>query len=110
MEINDFSKDIIIQTTKADLIDAFKIAISEMQVNPVKKWMTLKEVSTYTGYKPPTLYKYVQEKTIPFYKRNGRLMFLKSDLDAWLNEVPVKESTNVKPVVHKNILYTDKEL
>ena len=86
MDFSDFSKDIVIQATKEDLIKAFKAVVMDMKINPVKKWLSLRDVSVYTGYKAPTLYKYVQEKKIPYYKRNGKLMFLKSDIDSWMNE------------------------
>ncbi len=90
MNFMDFSNDIVIQAKKEDLIQAFRAVIQEVNSEPTKKWFTLSDVSEYTGYKKPTLYKYVQEKKIPYYKRSGKLMFLKTDIDSWINETKSK--------------------
>ena len=42
------------------------------------------EVVRITGYKKKTIYLYCQNKTIPHYKKNGRLFFFKAEIIDWI--------------------------
>lgn len=42
------------------------------------------ECSKLTGYAVNTINKMVSEKTIPFYKRNAKVIFKKDEIEAWL--------------------------
>jgi hypothetical protein len=44
------------------------------------------EVTTYT---PATIYKMCSLRQIPFFKRNGKLIFSRENLERWLTENPV---------------------
>lgn len=50
--------------------------------------MTIFQVSSYLNYSRPTIYKMVGNNSIPFYKMGskGKLLFKKSEIDAWLTE------------------------
>ena len=52
----------------------------------VYQWMNVQEVAEYLGLKPSTIYAYVSERRIPFYKIPGSQLvkFKVSDLNAWL--------------------------
>lgn len=43
-----------------------------------------KECSQLTGYAVNTINKMICEKTIPFYKRNAKVLFRKEEIEAWL--------------------------
>lgn len=42
------------------------------------------ECSKLTGYAVNTINKMVSEKTIPFYKRNAKVLFRRDEIKAWL--------------------------
>lgn len=48
------------------------------------KYLTVSEAARYLNLAKQTLYGFTSSRTIPFIKRAKRLLFTKSDLDAWL--------------------------
>lgn len=44
------------------------------------------EAVTLTGYKKSTLYRKTSTKVIPFHKRNNKVVFKRSELEAWMLE------------------------
>ena len=48
--------------------------------------MTLREASQYLGISPDTLYKYLNENTIPAFKLGNRWRFKKDLLDRWIEK------------------------
>lgn len=48
--------------------------------------MNIRQASQYLGVSPDTLYKYVNEQTIPAFKLGNRWRFKKSRLDQWMEE------------------------
>ena len=59
---------------------------SSVQQPTTDTWFDLTEFCQYHPDKPakPTVYAYVQNRTIPFHKKGKKLFFLKSEIDAWL--------------------------
>lgn len=57
------------------------------QVPLVDQWMNLKELCEYLPSHPAeqTVYGWTSCHQIPFHKRGKRIMFLKSEIDAWLH-------------------------
>lgn len=51
-----------------------------------KEVLDIEEAALLTGYKVKGLYTLTSEKRIPHYKKNGKLYFKKSELEAWLTE------------------------
>src|SRR5664279_5268191 len=51
-------------------------------------WLDLNELVKYDPEKrtKPTFYGYVGDASIPFHKRGKKLIFLKSEIDAWLKD------------------------
>ncbi len=47
-------------------------------------FLTVPELSVYTKYSKPSIYKYVRENKIPFIKRAGKLLFPKKEIDEWI--------------------------
>ena len=52
-----------------------------------------KECSLLTGYAVNTINKMICERTIPFYKKNARVIFKKTEIEDWLlsNRVQTKD-------------------
>jgi hypothetical protein len=56
------------------------------QAVPEDSWMNLRELRTYHPDKPAaaTVYAWVGQREVPYHKHGKKLMFLKSEIDAWL--------------------------
>ena len=50
------------------------------------KYLTVSEAARYLNLAKQTVYGFTSSRTIPFIKRAKRLLFTKSDLDAWLSQ------------------------
>ena len=68
--------------------EAKKLLLEKGNTNhtPTDTWFDLTELCQYHPDKPakPTVYAYVQNRTIPFHKKGKKLFFLKSEIDTWL--------------------------
>jgi excisionase family DNA binding protein len=51
-----------------------------------RKYLTVKEVSEYTGLASDTIYKMVSQRRIPFTKVGKLVKFDQAALDAWLKQ------------------------
>ena len=51
-----------------------------------KEVLTIEEAALLTGYKVKGLYELTSTKSIPHYKKNGRLYFRKSELEGWMTQ------------------------
>ena len=58
------------------------------QIRPADQWMNLNELCEYLPSHPAeqTVYGWTSCHQIPFHKRGKRIMFLKSEIDAWLHD------------------------
>ena len=56
------------------------------QGNVEKRYMTIKECSTYTGISQGTLYHWSREGKIPVCKISNLLRFDRVKIDKWMNE------------------------
>ena len=54
----------------------------------INDWFLMDDLCGYLPERPSksTIYSWVSKKSIPFYKRGKRLLFLKSEIDNWLIE------------------------
>ena len=68
------------------------------QVRPADQWMILKELCEYLPSHPAeqTVYGWTSCHQIPFHKRGKRIMFLKSEIDAWLRDGKVKSEKDLE--------------
>lgn len=57
-----------------------------------EQWMNLKELCDYLPSHPATqtVYGWTSCHQIPFHKKGKRIMFLKSEIDAWLHDSKIK--------------------
>lgn len=72
-----------------------------------KEVLTVEEAAMLTGYAVKGIYQLTSEKRIPHYKKNGRLYFRKSELDAWLTEDRVLTK---KEIAQRHCVQVDYEL
>lgn len=65
---------------------------------PTEQWMNLKELCDYSPSHPAeqTVYGWTSCHQIPFHKRGKRIMFLKSEIDAWLRDGKVKSEKDLE--------------
>ena len=69
-----------------------------------KELLTIDEAAEFTRLAKQTLYDYTHRRKVPFLKAGKRLLFRKTELDAWLNaggnteamEKVIKERGNKK--------------
>jgi excisionase family DNA binding protein len=87
MNLSELKDDQIIQITKQDLMEAFSVLMKNHEPEiSTEHYITIDQVSKITGYKRPTLYRFVALKQIPHYKRKGRICFKTKEIDEWMNE------------------------
>ena len=62
--------------------------VSKSPAYTADQWMNLKELCEYLPSHPAeqTVYGWTSCHQIPFHKRGKRIMFLKSEIDAWLHD------------------------
>ena len=58
----------------------------ESEMTDSREVMNIRQASQYLGVSPDTLYKYVNEQSIPAFKLGNRWRFKKSTLDQWMEE------------------------
>jgi excisionase family DNA binding protein len=58
--------------------------------------MNIRQASQYLGVSPDTLYKYVNEQSIPAFKLGNRWRFKKSKLDQWMEEKSMEQEPRGK--------------
>ncbi|WNS82227.1 helix-turn-helix domain-containing protein [Domibacillus sp. DTU_2020_1001157_1_SI_ALB_TIR_016] len=51
----------------------------------MKTKMTIKEAAAFLGVYPGTLYRYVQEGSVPHYRVGRRIFFSQETLSDWIN-------------------------
>jgi excisionase family DNA binding protein len=56
-------------------------------------WLTVKELGDYLNIKEKTIYYWVENNSIPFYRIGKLVRFKKPEVDVWMNS---KKSRNVK--------------
>lgn len=67
--------------------------LQQMAVKPV---IDIKEAAAFTGFTVPYLYRLTSKREIPFYKKNRKVLFKKSDLVDWLCEVRIMTESELE--------------
>lgn len=63
-----------------------------------------KECSLLTGYAVNTINKMICERTIPFYKKNARVIFKKSEIESWLLSNPIQTKEEFIEEAENNLI------
>lgn len=63
----------------------------------IDRWFDILDLCNYHPEKPAraTVYTWVRERRIPHHKKGKKLIFLKSEIDAWIKEGRKKTSTEI---------------
>jgi excisionase family DNA binding protein len=75
-----------------DKVDSLEQKVTELSVSHTsepskqKEWMNITELCQYLPTHPAkqTVYGWVNDKQIPYYKQSKKLTFLKSEIDDWM--------------------------
>jgi predicted DNA-binding transcriptional regulator AlpA len=62
----------------------------------MKEFISLKDVCQLTGYSAPSIYRFIGQNSIPYFKKNGRLFFETAAIIAWLKEGKRKSTAEVE--------------
>lgn len=74
-----------------------------------KDVLTTKECAMLTGFTEQTLREYARRRTIPHYKRGGRILFDKRQVEDWLRTNPVKTLADIEGEAELHILRNRRE-
>lgn len=68
-----------------------RIKLMEYKLFLKKRYLTIKEVSDYTGYTESTIYHLTGRKKIRYHKPNGKTILIKrGDLEKWIESHPIE--------------------
>ena len=70
--------------------------LSTPQPEPTSKWLDVKELREYLPDHPaaPTIYGWIRNGLIPYYKKGKKLSFKRSEIDEWMNSA--RQQTDVE--------------
>lgn len=69
-----------------------------------KKWLTVEEAADYLGLKKSTIYAYIHERKLPYYKRGHVVRFKVEELDAWIEASRVESLQEaIQNQLHKGV-------
>ena len=87
--LKDLQKEMSLMMDKLNKLDSKIDGLNNIPlVRPADQWMNLKKLCEYLPSHPAeqTVYGWTSCHQIPFHKRGKRIMFLKSEIDAWLHD------------------------
>jgi excisionase family DNA binding protein len=74
-----------------DKIDRLETLLEKQQQapasEPISKWMDIKELQVFLPDHPatPTVYGWIRNGLIPYYKKGKKLSFKRSEIEDWMN-------------------------
>ena len=66
------------------VLEMFDEILKALKVKNQDEWLTMNQVTAYTKLSEPTLHRYIRRNLIKVSKQTGRLLFKKSNVDAFL--------------------------
>lgn len=98
LNFNDLPSALSLVISKlTDLDEKVSVLTSQIQSSNGREWLTVSELKEYLPTHPVehTIYCWTSNQEIPFHKRGKRIMFLKSEIDDWLQENKSKSRTEI---------------
>ena len=81
-------------------VDRIETLLTEKQPQAQERdqWMNLTDLCAYHPDHPakPTVYAWIGQRSIPYHKKGKKLMFLKSEIEAWLKEGRQKTAAEIQ--------------
>lgn len=69
-----------------------------------KKWLTVEGAADYLGLKKSTIYAYIHERKLPYYKRGHIVRFKVEELDEWMEASRVESlQEHIQNQLHKGV-------
>ena len=66
------------------VLEMFDEILKALKAKNHDEWLTMNQVAAYTKLSEPTLHRYIRRNLIKVSKQTGRLLFKKSNVDAFL--------------------------
>lgn len=88
LSFNDVPKALAYLVDKVDRLESLLEKQHQAQVpEPASKWMDVKELQAYLPDHPaaPTIYGWIRNGLIPYYKKGKKLSFKRSEIEEWMN-------------------------
>ena len=83
---------------KVDRLELLLLEKTTPSQQTEERWFDLEELCIYLPDKPtkPTVYNWIHNRSIPSHKGQKKLRFLKSEIDAWLNQGSKRNIAEIK--------------
>ena len=100
LSFNDVPQAITHLISKVENIETLLLA-KQPQPQDTDQWLNLDDLCKYHPNNPakPTVYAWIVQRLIPYHKKGKKLMFLKSEIDAWLKEGRRKTAAEIQAEV-----------
>lgn len=88
LSFNDVPKALAYLVDKVDRLESLLEKHNQAPVpEPASKWMDVKELQAYLPDHPaaPTIYGWIRNGLIPYYKKGKKLAFKRSEIEEWMN-------------------------
>jgi excisionase family DNA binding protein len=97
ISFNDMPRAVAHLICKVEKIETLLIA-RQPEAQESDRWLNLADLCNYHPDRPakPTVYAWIGQRSIPYHKKGKKLMFLKSEIDAWLKEGRRKTAAEIQ--------------
>ena len=97
ISFNDVPKAVAHLINKVEKIETLLIA-KQPPAQEADQWLNLNDLCAYHPDHPakPTVYAWISQRSIPYHKKGKKLMFLKSEIDAWFKEGRRKTAAEIQ--------------
>ena len=87
ISFNEMPQALAYLINKVEIIEIL-LNTKQLQAQEGVQWLNLNDLCKYHPDHPakPTVYAWIGQRSIPYHKKGKKLMFLKSEIDAWLKE------------------------
>ena len=89
LSFNDLPSALSLVINKLEILEEkFSTLMTQIQPDKGLEWLSVSELSEYLPTHPVehTIYCWASNKQIPFHKKGRRIMFLKSEIDEWMQD------------------------
>lgn len=84
------------QAAHADIVDFKEVAKAiEAQKQSKREVIDIKEAAELTRLSVPSIYRKTHNHEIPFYKRNNKLYFRRSELEQWMTSCRIRTTAEI---------------
>ena len=97
ISFNDVPRAVAHLINKVENIETL-LSATQPQAQESDQWLNLNDLCNYHPDRPakPTVYAWIGQRSIPYHKKGKKLMFLKSEIDAWLKDGRRKTAAEIQ--------------